>query len=104
MRVSGLSILKQACRFDYPFLESIRSALPRSFVAPYGGSHPAVMADRIAAFSESLSLEDPRWRLHPGWRERQRLLETWFYRRFGIPGLRSTRCRLLGGYLPKSRD
>ncbi len=77
--------------------------IPRSFVAPYQGSHPAVMAGRVARFGESISLEDPRWRLQPTWRERRCLAETWFYRRFGVPQLRRKRYRLIGGYQKKAR-
>jgi glycosyltransferase involved in cell wall biosynthesis len=36
--------------------------LPRSFVAAYEGSHPAVMAERIANYRFRLDLDSPRWR------------------------------------------
>ena len=77
---------------------------PRSFIKSFTGTHPAVMAGRIERFDERLSLDDPYWRIRPSWRERQRLVETWFYRRFGVPRLRNTRYRLLGGYRDKPRD
>lgn len=47
--------------------------LPRSFVAPFRGSHPAPMRERIAAYDQPLDLSSPRWRttLTPLERRRQ---------------------------------
>lgn len=78
--------------------------LPRDCVRPYTGSHPAVMEARIAAHTMHLDLDDPRWRTQPTRKERTRLLETAFYRRFGLPKWRPGRYRLLGDFVAKDRD
>jgi glycosyltransferase involved in cell wall biosynthesis len=50
---------------------------PRQFVAVYRGSHPAVMAQRIAAHPIHLDHNAPEWRTTLTWRERARLLGGW---------------------------
>jgi hypothetical protein len=80
------------------------NSLPRSFVAPYKGSHPSVMLARITHFTDKISLADPRWRLSLTLNERRRLVETWFYQRFQIPRWRNKRYNLVGGYLPDTDD
>lgn len=79
------------------------TAVPRSFVETYRGTHPQVMRERIERFEQSVSLDDAGWREIPTLKERQRLLETWFYRRFGVPSFRNTRYNLRGGYAGKER-
>jgi len=50
--------------------------LPRKFVAPYEGTHPAVMDDRISRHTISIDLSSPLWRNEMTWKERLRLLKT----------------------------
>ena len=77
---------------------------PRAFMHKFTGSHPAVMTERIEKFQDQISLEDSRWRTSVTFKERQRLAETWFYKTFGIPGIRSKRYKLIGNYHPKDRS
>jgi glycosyltransferase involved in cell wall biosynthesis len=77
--------------------------LPKQHVLKFGGTQPEVMREHIDAFSQRLSLDDERWRTDPSWRERRRSLESWYYRRFGLPRFRDTRYRLQGGYVRKER-
>jgi len=50
---------------------------PRQFVAPFRGTHPAVMAERIAAHPIHLDHDSPEWRTALTWRERARLVGGW---------------------------
>lgn len=75
----------------------------KSLVAAYPGSHPEVMRERVKSLPPQIRLGDPRWRVKPNRKERQRLLETWYYERFGVPWFRNTRYRLVGGYVKKNR-
>lgn len=77
--------------------------LPKQHVARFRGPHPDVMRERANAFSQKLSLSDERWRVRLTWRERQRTLESWCYRRFGVPRVRNARYRLQGPYVEKQR-
>jgi len=77
------------------------TAVPKPFVARFNRTHPAVMADRIKAFQYGLDWEDPRWRLKPSAKEYQRIFETWFYEKFGVPRIRSNRYSLIGDYMKK---
>lgn len=80
-------------------------ATPRQFIRRFTGSHPAVMRQRVADFARQYDARDPRCRSKLTFRERQRLIETWFYARFGIPRWRNLRYNLvLGGYRPKNRQ
>lgn len=78
-------------------------AVPRQFTRVFQGSHPEVMKERIKNFLQKISLDDSRWRTELTLKERQRLVETWFYERFGMPRFRNTRYVLIGGYAPKKR-
>lgn len=51
---------------------------PRQFVAPYKGTHPKVMADRVQKHPVSLDLFSPLWRTTLTRRERWLLLKTLF--------------------------
>jgi glycosyltransferase involved in cell wall biosynthesis len=90
---------KRPLEFDDQF-----NHFPRAFIQKFTGSHPAVMTERIEKFRDQISLENPRWRTNVTLKERQRLMETWFYRTFGIPGIRSKRYKLIGNYHPKDRS
>lgn len=50
--------------------------IPRKFVAPYEGTHPEVMSDRISKHPISIDLSSPHWRTEMTWKERWRLLKT----------------------------
>ncbi|MFC1461542.1 glycosyltransferase [Verrucomicrobiota bacterium] len=86
-----------------PYTDYFYTAMPRSFLQEYNGSHPKVMKDRIQAFDQKISLDDPRRRTKATLKERQRLIETWYYERFGVPRFRNTRYNLVGGYRRKAR-
>lgn len=77
--------------------------LPRDFVRPYRGDHPAVMRDRIRDHCFELNLGDSRWRTEPSGKERRRLFETAFYARFGVPAWRPGRYTLIGNFVPRDR-
>lgn len=87
-------------RFDE---SSFYRVLPRRFVREFTGGHPAVMNDRIGKFTQRISMDDRRWRTKPTFKEFQRLVETRFYERYGVPGFRNKRYRLVGGYQAKER-
>jgi len=50
--------------------------IPRKFVAPYKGTHPKVMSDRISKHPISIDLSSSHWRTEMTWKERWRLLKT----------------------------
>lgn len=79
------------------------SYYPRQFVAPFAGTHPAVMAERIGAWpgGEGLDLDACRTALTLG--ERKRLVESYVYSRFGLPRLSRNRFRLVGELQAKQR-
>lgn len=83
---------------DYFFTQHAAQTIRR-----FHGSHPAVMAERVARFQSTFDLDDPRCRRTLNLRERRRLLETRFYQRFGFPRGRNSRYQLLDGYVPKQR-
>lgn len=76
---------------------------PRAHIRTWTGDHPAVMAERMAEFPPQYDLNDSRVRTTMTWKERQRLMETAWYHRFGFPRRRNNRYQLLGNYLPKER-
>ena len=55
--------------------------VPRRFVTSYEGTHPGVMAERIANHSISLDLSSPSWRTTLTWKERWQLLKALFVTR-----------------------
>lgn len=77
---------------------------PHGNVRPYLGTHPAVMQPRMAAHTIHLDLADPRWRRQPTRKERRRLIESAYYRRFGVPGWRPGRYELIGEFMRKDRS
>ncbi|MFC1696461.1 hypothetical protein ACFL1C_10155 [Pseudomonadota bacterium] len=76
---------------------------PRQYLARFEGTHPAVMAARQRSSPEEnkLDLEQCRRQLSIG--ERKRLLESYLYSRFGLPGLSRNRFRLAGSLVRKDR-
>jgi glycosyltransferase involved in cell wall biosynthesis len=76
---------------------------PRQFLARFEGTHPAVMNQRIADWpqGEGLDLESCRTQLTPG--ERKRLVESYWYDRFGLPKTSRNRFKLVGGFQDKER-
>jgi glycosyltransferase involved in cell wall biosynthesis len=76
---------------------------PRQFLARFTGSHPAVMAQRVASWpgENSLNLQKCRRNLSIG--ERKRILESYLYKRFGLPRLGRNRFRLVGSLARKER-
>jgi glycosyltransferase involved in cell wall biosynthesis len=78
--------------------------IARDCIRRYPGDHPAVMYERIARHPIALDLDDPRWRTELTGKERRRLIESAFYRRFGLPKWRKGRYRLVGDFVPKDRS
>lgn len=78
--------------------------IPRQHIRPYAGEHPKVMAERIARHPIHLDLDDPRWRTELTGKERRRLIESAWYRRFGFPTWRHGRYRLVGDFVTKDRS
>lgn len=81
--------------------EGLLRRVPASHLAPFEGTHPAVMADRIAA--HAFTVEEAALRREEKSRERRRRWESAWYLRHGPPRWRHTRYQLLGGYADKQR-
>ncbi len=77
--------------------------VPRQFVRRFTGTHPNVMQERLDAAPERISLGDRRWRTKPSFKEWQRIWETNYYEKFGLPRVRKTRYSLVGGYKRKPK-
>jgi glycosyltransferase involved in cell wall biosynthesis len=77
--------------------------VPRDFICPYRGDHPAVMQDWIAAHPIRLDDQSPHWRTAVRGKERLRLLETAWYARYGLPRWRHGRYHLVGDFVRKDR-
>jgi len=78
--------------------------MPRQFVRHVNCSHPQTMQSRIDKLGYVLDDDDPRWRTELTLKERQRLIETRLYERFGVPRFRNKRYSLIGGYRMKPRE
>ena len=76
---------------------------PRQFIAQFEGSHPAVMAERIGAFSQQAPLDLLKCRRQLSLGERKRLLESYLYHRFGLPKSSRNRFKLVGSLVSKER-
>lgn len=76
---------------------------PRQFIAAYDGPHPAVMADRIAAYPAGEGLDLERCRTRMTLRERKRLLESDLFSRKGMHRLNRNRFKLIGSLQAKPR-
>jgi glycosyltransferase involved in cell wall biosynthesis len=76
---------------------------PRQFLAPFEGSHPAVMDARRTAYPPENTLDLARCRRKLGINERKRVLESYLYSRFGLPRLSRNRFRLQGELVDKRR-
>lgn len=50
--------------------------IPRQFVAPYGGTHPKVMNERIKKHTVSIDLSSTQWVSKMTWRHRWRIIKT----------------------------
>lgn len=85
-------------------VESYYNWLPRQHVRPYTGDHPAVMGERIAAHGLQLDSDHPGWRSALTRKERMRLFESAWYRRFGLPRIRPGRYKLVGDFVRKDRS
>jgi len=76
---------------------------PRQFLAPFNGSHPAVMAARRRACPPDNKLDLERCRKTLSLGERKRVMESYLYSRFGLPRLSRNRFRLQGKLVEKHR-
>ena len=76
---------------------------PSRFIRRFTGTHPEVMQERMANFPQQYDEHDPRCRTALMSKERQRLWETRYYERFGIPRWRHVPYKLMGGYREKER-
>jgi hypothetical protein len=76
---------------------------PRQFIAPFEGSHPAVMAGRVQACPESnrLELDKCRQTLRKG--ERKRIVESYSYSRYGLLTSSRDRFKLIEPLVKKER-
>lgn len=77
--------------------------IPKSFVAHYPGTQPAVMKDFYDAHPFRLDPDSPLWRTRCTRKEQWRLLETALYRKMGIPKWRHGRYTLIGDWVKKDR-
>ena len=88
---------REAVHCDWKITDAyFQTAMPKRFISRYGGSHPAVMQERVAAFKEQYDEHDPRCRSKLTMSEWQRLVETQLYHRIGLPRLRNSRFKLVG--------
>lgn len=76
---------------------------PRQFLARFNADHPAVMQERRAQRAGTDPFELERCRSDLTGRERKRLLETWYYNRFGLPKSSRNRFKLMGSLVQKQR-
>ena len=76
---------------------------PRQFIATYKGTHPSVMAARIAAWPAEERFELDRCRTELTLRERKRLAENYYFSHRGLPQLSRNRFKLLGDLKDKPR-
>lgn len=76
---------------------------PRQFIARFEGTHPAVMNDRIESGRGVHPLDLDRCRRNLTAGERKRLLESYFYSRFGLPRSSRNRFELVGPMVRKDR-
>ena len=76
---------------------------PRQFLARYEGTHPAVMSGRVSEWPGEQILDLDRCRTQMSIGEKKRLLENWYFSRFGFPKWRDSRYRLLGDFVTKDR-
>lgn len=83
--------------------EAYYQRVPRDFICRFPGTHPAVMSEFIAQHPFRLDLDSPLWRSKATSKERWRMLETAYYRRFGIPRWRHGRYELIGDWVKKDR-
>jgi glycosyltransferase involved in cell wall biosynthesis len=58
-------------------------SFPQCFFERYAGTHPVVMADRIARHPLRMDLDSPRWRTRLSAADRKRLFQTWWIEHFG---------------------
>ncbi|HEX4871822.1 MAG TPA: glycosyltransferase [Nevskiaceae bacterium] len=83
--------------------EHYYTRVPKSFIARYPGTPPAVMKAFTEAHPFRLDPDSPLWRTRPTRKERWRLIETALYRRLGIPRWRHGRYTLIGDWVRKDR-
>ena len=76
---------------------------PRQFLARFSGTHPTVMMDRKMARMQNEGLDLDRCRRELTTGERKRLLESYLYNLFGLPGSSRNRFKLLGELVRKQR-
>lgn len=76
---------------------------PRQFIAEYKGTHPAVMARRIAAYPARDGLDAGRCRTEMTMRERKRLVETYLFGLRGMHRINRNRFKLIGSLKRKPR-
>ncbi len=81
--------------------QELQHRFPATHIARFTGSHPAVMADRIAA--HELKFEESTARTTETGKESRRRRESSVYRRRGSPRWRHTRYKLLAPYADKQR-
>lgn len=84
-------------------LENYYQDKPRQFFSRYDGSHPAVMASKIASHEHWLDAEGQQWRRKLTFSERKRLAESAIYRLIGIPRWRIKRATIVGPLIKKDR-
>ena len=58
------------------FSKGLYQNFPRRFVAPYDGTHPKVMLDRIKNHTVSLDLSSPQWVTKMTWKDYWRIIKT----------------------------
>lgn len=80
-----------------------RQHYPRQYIAPFEGTHPAVMAGRINSRAQDQQLKLDRCRRQLSLGERKRLFETYIYSRSGLPKLSRNRFNLMGSLVDKER-
>ncbi len=93
--VSGLTIIRNGVRLNYPFIEAIRSVLPICDEVIHEKDLPH-LRQLMETYADNESVEAMLV-------ERKRLLESSIYSRFGLPGLSRNRFKLIGSLLEKER-
>jgi hypothetical protein len=100
MKVKHANAVHESIRDNNDFFYD---EVPAQYIAEFVGEHPQIMSVRVDSSPVSFDSESKSVRTKLSLRERRRLFESAYYRKFGLPKWRNTRYKLIGSYKPKQR-
>lgn len=77
--------------------------VPAAYFGRFEGDHPEVMTDKVNSHQFWLDPTSRKWRRSLSAKEWIRVVESWLYRRFGMPKSRVKRSSILGKLVKKDR-